>query len=811
MTAPYIERGLESQEEERAPEPNPEAQQPTARGPLLDLPEGEAAKEAKRLWDQHKWFHKCKAGESRQHGMWRNGTRFAKLVKEPDTDLVKIVVPSGLDALPPTPNKVEESIHNAISIIMSDPPRLEAEPAGDTAQDRDAAQFATRFLMSVSTESGLNLDRVAYGALDIGATYSSGFAEVCYSPTEGGYVPLTIKARPSAQTVETAEMGEMPDGSLDSAPFVTRYVMPDQSLSESPKGAQMTWQPGLTTSLLNSNEVRFLPRKCGGIADAHGVVIARFTPLGMLKAKYERVAQMSPEELHELAHWTVDDYKRLLPEGYRYEKPSSTTKGSGRDEVGPDDEQLICTLTVYYKSHPRYPKGCYAVFGAGKYRLHEAELWFEDEDGRQEKLDIPLAQMVWEIDEDGYDPYGSTPVRRLGPMDEMRATQYAAALEYLYRFSRPRPVLPMGSTVQPEDLADRDRPLFYNPQGKPEWETLPDFPQMGMQLIDRIDREMDNTIGIQGPALGQVAGSVRSAEQQKTLIEQSNVALTALRNNAQDFIERLGRLVLQQARAHLTVPTLMSYRGQDGAYQVQEFTRADLGSTRDVRVQRGSFTMLTPTAKNEVIGMEMQLGGITPQEAGRLRRDNISALIGAQDNPHVLRVRRQLQAWRKGPPPGLADAQPQMGPDGQPAIDPMTGQPVMIDPVQQAGQQVFALLPADEEQEVAMLRHLELREAVAEMEFYAFPPGWGQALIGAYLQARQAAGIQTIAEQQQAMAAQQQAQAQQQQQQEQGKREERQSERQEDRRFQLERDAIKSSEAQEREATRMAMRSQGVA
>lgn len=215
MTAPPIPTGLESQDEDREGETSDGANAPSARGPLLDLPDEEAHKLATKLWNQHKWFHKVKAGESRQNSLWRNGTRFTKLVKEADTDLVKIVVPSGLDALPPTPNKVEESIKNAIAILMADPPRPECEPSSDTAQARDAAQFATRYLMAIATESGLNTDAVMYGMLDIGATYASGFAEVGYDRTAGGYVPLSIQARPSAKTTATAELGEMPDGSLD--------------------------------------------------------------------------------------------------------------------------------------------------------------------------------------------------------------------------------------------------------------------------------------------------------------------------------------------------------------------------------------------------------------------------------------------------------------------------------------------------------------------------------------------------------------------------------------------------------------------
>lgn len=761
------------------------------RGPLLDLPEEQAAKEATRLWNQHDWFHQKKAGENKQCKLWRSGQRFVKLVAQRDRGVVRIITPASLDALPPVPNKVEEQVRNVIATIMADKPRLEAEPANDTPEARDAAQFATRFLLAMSGESGLNIDGAIYTTLDLSATFSSGFTEVCVDPHRGGYVPLQIQARPSATHQDNALNGAMPDGSLDTRPFVAKYVLPDGSLSDKATGAQMTWQPSLVLHTLTSNQVRFLPRMCEGIADAKGVVIGRFESFGALKDRYPRLADMTPEEWREIENWTVPDYRRLLPDDYEHRGREARERRQDSDDA-PDDDALICTLTVYYRSHPKYPKGCYAVFVGGKYRIHGDVLYFENEDGMPECMDLPVAQMRWEIDADGGDPYGTTSVRRLGPLDEMRASNFTSGQEFLYRFSRPRYGIPIGSPTTAEDLADVDKPIQFHPGTEPKFFPLPDYPQMGMEMIRLIDADMEGITGIAGPAMGQVAGSVRSADQQNTLIERSTIAITAIRDNAQDYVERLGRLILQQARRWYDTPQLMSYRGDDGAYQVQAFERADFGQTRHVRVQRGSFTMLTQMRKNELIAMEMQLGGVTPQEGARLRRDNVSAIIGAEDNRHVLRVRRQLQAWRAGPPEQLPQPQPQVGPDGMPVMDQRTGQPVMTDPVLMAGQQVFPLLPCDEEQAVALLRHDELVDAVAELEFYNFPPGWNQALIGAYTHARQMAGIMTVPEQQAA----QQAQQQQEQAREGAEREERQGENEKNRQFEMEREAMRQSARQ---------------
>lgn len=809
MTAPVAAPEIA---EEEPPKEAVDTPAKSARGPLLDMDEEKAAKEAERLWRLNPFFHKLHAGHCTQHQMWRNGDRFVRLMADHENGTVRIQVPGSLDDLPPVPNKVEEQVRNAVSTIMSDPPKPECEPSNDTPQAREAAQFATRFLTALSTESGLNMDNRMYEALDMAATYRSSFLEGEHDPQGGGYVPLTIRARPSATTTADAETGApQPDGSMDTRPFVTRYVGKGGVLSESPKDAQMTWQSGLKCNLLTSNQVRFLPRIASRLADAEGVVVARFRPLGEMKRLYPDVEAMDADTLHEIVRWKVSDHTRLLPMEFERQKSPDTDKGDAEE---PKDDVLVCELKVYYKSCFAYPKGCEAVFVGGKYRVKDDVLYFENDEGMPEVMDVPLSQLPWEVRAGGGNCYGETPVRRLGMLDEMRTTLFTSGMEYLHRFSRPRWLLPQGTTVQPETLADDTVPVYFNPVGEPHFLQLPAYPQMGSEYLDRTNADMESIIGIGGPAMGQVAGSVRSADQTNTLIERSTIAITQTRENGKDAYERIFRILLQLARRYFTETQLVTFRGEDGAYQVKEFSRADFGSTKQVRVQRGTWTMMTPIAKNDAINNEVQAGGLPPDEAARLRRENIAGIVGLEDNPHLLRVKRQLGVWRQGPSDEVKQAQalaPPPAPPPPPQVDPASGQPIPAPPppptpIQSAAQAIFPLLPVDEEQPVALIRHQELARGVAEIEFYNHPPEWTQALIGAYTQAKQAAGIQTIAEQQQAQQAQMQQQQQAAQQQEQGKMQEKMALKQADHQFQLSRDAQHDQAAQLREGDRNAAR-----
>ena len=792
-----------------------------------------------KLWNRNKKHHKRLAAKWKQNRLWRDGHRHIKVVEDIDRNEIRIDMPLGAASLPPVPNACNYKIRGAIALMLADPPRPDCEPWDDTPQARDSAAFATRLLTLNASEAGLNIDATFAQALDVAGTYASAFTLVGYDPKGGGLQPRTVKAHPDAKHEQEAEVG--PEGASPKAP-VSRYVMPDGSLSQNSKGAAREWVPKLVLTTLTGNNVRLLPRNATGIDDAEGVVVAMWSTIGQLKARYPRVASMSPEQWFELVRYRIDEWKRLLPEGVEYD---ADVKEDNPDQ-GPDDDQMVLTFHVYYRSTPEYPYGCYACFGGGKYRLHK-QAWYaqtpDGKDGEQDELlDIPVAQLRWWSDFQGGNPYGKAPPESLGPMDEMRASQYGAQLEYLFRFSRPRPYLPMGTTVQPDDLADLDKPIYVPPGGQPYFPPIPDFPQMGMMLVDRIDREMDNEMSVSDQSRGQSAGSVRSAEQQKTIIEQSLAGTAVFRAACEDYYERLNRLVLQNLRAWCKTAQLMRYQGDGGAFMEEEFTNLKLGNTQTVRVRRGTMSQMAPTAKDGLIIEKMQAGLIPPEEAVRLARENMSPYLGLTEDPIIERVKRHLWLWRQGPTEEQVQQaqviaqqqqaefaqqqamQASMPPAGmvgggvepggmEPPMTPMLPPP---DPLVAMAESVFAENAVDQEQMVAQKRHLELQRAAAEAEQGGHPEPWVQGLLNVYVRNRQAAGIQTIAEQQMAM--QQQAQQQQAQQagqqqaeaaSEAGERESQASDKQADRSAMTEVESIKQAGATEREQLKAAMQAQG--
>ena len=743
-----------------------------AQGPLLDLPDAEAAEYAVDLWKSQDPTIAPLAAQWEANKLRRKGRRDVHVIKDEEgSNGWRVYVPLLQVGTPSYPNRSDQTISEILSALLVDEPKPDALPAGDSDEDRDAAEYTTRVLESETGESGLNLREALYGAADLSATTASGFLWWYTDPFGGGHEPQQVRAHPQAQRVEEADTGPMGAPPVPSADYVLRYVMPDGSLSQSSAAAVRSWRPKIRREWLSAHNVRFLPYLVGGLADANGVLIARPTTWGQLVARYPDVEKLSDGEQTQIVSWSLGKDRLLYPDHVSRRRGEQARTKDGK--IRADTPVLV--LTAYYKACAEYPNGCYAVFVGGKYRIHATpwSLQWEDEAGKahEDMRDIPLAQVRWKPDHSCGNPYGVAVMDELGPLEELLATVDGGIQQLIYQALNPNVLLPLGSAIQPEAWGRRDgTPIPFNGQaGQPFVEPAPAIPQYVLDRAQALEGRMDRVSGSAPSLRGLTSPNVTSGEQEKTLIEQALVMVSNLRHTMEDCYERSCRIITQEMKAEYTVPQMLRYLSDDGSFKYEEWTGADLGSTRDVRVRRGTFTMMSPSAKAAYIDQLAQAQMLPLEKANRLKRGAVDALIGSQDDPHYLRIKRQLRAWKDGPSEEVkAQSQqfaqqlqmmppppPQMGPDGQPVQAPPPP-----DPMFQAAMAIFNPLPVDAEPEAARTRWLELSDTMAGTSFATYPEPWRQAYLQVYDMARQAAGVTTLAEQQQMQAQQQQAQQQ---------------------------------------------------
>lgn len=751
-----------------------------SRGFLLDEDEKKVAE-----WIEREVSRRSRAMDRRMvwakaNRAWRQGLRFVRVKERLDEAQIYVAPSSGKE--PPTPNKADQLVRRIVATLMVDPPAPDCVPASGDELDRDAAEFSTRALEH-------ELERMGYlakheDALDKSFTYASAFEYFCVDPY-GDRQPVEVLANNAALSIEPDPRVNPLTGMVE-GPFIKKFVREDGSLTESKGEAKQQWVPRIRMEVLSAPHVHFLPEYCEGIDDAEGVICCYPTTLGDLKGKFEKEDEpWSTDIVRELANYRPPKFEDLLPRFM--DRGSVTDTSRWRDGVPPDD-QVCFPFITYMERSATYPMGAY-LLTVGKSRVLHRDEWKvevtdQQERTRTEALPIPIAQVRNLDDHQDGDPYGTTVTKKLGQMDEMRALQIGAWLEFLDRFNHPREYLPLGSIIQPDDLNSRDgRPILYNAEaGKPEFEQIASFPAEAVTMLQFITAEMDAEANLTG-AQGQTSANITSGYQQRQVIEQALVGLSGIKRNADSAFTRGGRIILSLMR-FFTVAQRMGYVSEAGRYKEDEWTAADLGSTRDVKIRRGTSTMMAPSAKQALARDELEVGtkAQDPQAYQTYRRalaSNADVLTGAQDDPIRTRVRAQIHEWEQGPDDEVKEAEmpaPAPGPTdemGQPIVDPATGAPMPavdpatgapvpppVHPMVEAARRLFGVLPIDAEPLNARVRHEELSAAMAGARFQKHPPEWQTGLVEAYETARQAAGVQTLAEQ--AQAAQQAAQAQQQ-------------------------------------------------
>lgn len=739
-----------------------------AAGLLTELKGDELGRRLVKLWTDQNRLYKRRMQEWRVHRARRAGYTGVFLIKRPDTQEWIAWTPPGTSKQVPALNKAARQCRMVRAMMFVDPPEPEATPAKDTDEARDAAEFSTRVLVDLSGEANLDDESEAAEAFDLGSTYGSGYRRFYVEPN-GAEEPLSVLALPTVEQVVPGDpqspMRDPQTGEVSEAgPFVLKYVRQDFTLTDNPDDPLVQRQqlPVVDSEVLPATQVRLIPATARDVWEADGAIVAAYVPVGELKRRVPGKLPEDPKELRKLVTTFPELTDDLLPGG-KYTRQAL-------ESSEPSDSSLVFTVTVYLRKSPDYPQGFYGL-AAGDAEdgiLLAQDVWYDQKN--RDALDLPLTQYKQYFEEGN--PHGHGMMAVLGPGNEIRNAQLGGMLEHLDRFLNRKVFYPTNSNLQPRVMqAITGTYVPITPGGKPEMEQVPDFPSATLDMFKLMSDEMEHESGIEAPATGENPSSVQSGLHARTIIEQVNVGLSELRNNTIRASTRGWRIVLQLIRAHYDTPRRIRWVGEDGAYKEKLWSRVDLGSTRDVQLHKGTLSMLSPSAKTAVAEQMFAMrdpqtgeGLLDLPELRRIVVGGTGGLLGLQDDPHRQRIRRQIDAWAAGPPRGWTAPLPQKQP-GPP--DPATGQPTVqqVQPPDPVSTAIFAPTPADVEPLVAKTRHFELQRLIATQRYGRWPPAWRAAVDAEYQRMRQAAGIVTVAEQQQAaqqQQQQQQAQAQQQ-------------------------------------------------
>ena len=739
----------------------------------------------------------------------RMGDRWIGLIKNPDRNEWRIYTPPGGSKTPPTLGKAARLCRRLTSQMFQDQPTPEAMPATDADEDRSAAEFATRILTAMASEAGVNSTRSARVSYNKSHTYGSGFRYWWVDPFGGGQTPKRLMAHPDAPDPEqptliqaidptsvalgdtTAMMGSMQDdlgplapptspmvqsGGYASSPamqegdpsqMTMRMVTPKDPatgqarFTDNEDEAEWIFVPKLRCTVLTGKNLRMYPPTALDIADAESVQMLLWTTLGDLNRRYPEVMEaMDPSDLKKLVEWKPEgEYKYLIPDHLRIEDIDNSRAKKGNENY--PDSAIVCCFHTYQKVSPDFAQGAFIV-SAGPDQVLCRDPWVKQVDDTKLLLDLPVDQTKG-FDEGGDDQYGKGAMDFLGPGDELLASVDSAWITHFQRFSNRKVFVPITSALQNKVMqGGMGMYVPINPGGEPKAEPIPDFPRDTLTLRQKIVDNMDDESGLQLTAQGVDSPNVQSGFHAVQVIEQVLAGLSEPRQNCADAIERGYRIQLQLIRAFYTVPQQTKFLGSDQDYKYDYWLASDLGSTTDVRILRGTFSMMSPAMKSSIAVSMQQAGVITPYELRRFTIGGTGGMIGIEDDPHWMRVSRQIAAWRKGPPEGWAPPPPMMSagpapaPSGPPGMTPeapvpappagaappeppmsasMGGPPPVAAP---PAWTPFELLPIDSDPGIATMRVQELARAMAGTDYAKADPAWRSLLDTAYSQAVQA-------------------------------------------------------------------------
>jgi hypothetical protein len=721
---------------------------------LLTGDEKTAAATVQKQWDDQSKLPETQQREARwkANQLRRQGYTGVTVWRDSDTAKWRVTIPYGTARSIPAFNKARTLCRTFVGNVFADPPAPLVEPTdgGDAGHDVDAAEVATRALLDLQGPRRLNTVPKARQAVDRACTYGSGFIRYWLDPQGGGQRPKTLEASPLATHAahpftdpETGQPHRMPDtpdpltGEIVPGEIpdpVERYPHADgETLTDDATQAALEWRPALRSEVLTGRHVRFLPHTADSIREAHGVLIASFITWGQAKRMFPDLAQIKDEDKASLLSYKPPHADELLPKNRKGRK-SGTQDG---------DEALVFTLTVVYRECSEYPDGFYGI-ALGGTRMPVREKWVaetEDRDGtpKREALLLPVAQFrLWQNGED--DPYGDGLMDDLGPVNEVRAAMMGHLLHHLEKTANMPWALPLQSSLNPERLFDGS-PVIRVAQGQEPRPLSPAaFPMAEVQTVyAESGNEMDAAAHHAGTE-DLTGGNVTSGRQAYQAVAQTHAQLSEVQQNIELGYIDCCQIELQQARVnHLDGEA--RYTGDDGAYKMQAWQGADL--TGDVRLKPGTNTMVSPSMKQQMIDQWVLGGRLTPQQARKLSATGVGAMLGYEDEPYRVEIRRALNAWKdagktqgqqyQGPPP------PQMVP-GQPQMDPTTGAVVpgapqsvpTPDPVYDA---LFPAKPCHREPQCATIRLEELGALMASTVYEAQPPAWRSLVDRAYQEA----------------------------------------------------------------------------
>lgn len=345
---------------------------------------------------------------------------------------------------------------------------------------------------------------------------------------------------------------------------------------------------------------------------------------------------------------------------------ANTGRGSGAGKGQP--------LIVYRLQHDpiedgelAFPEGLYAVM-CGDILLDAGPLPITDRrTGRKRKSILIRTYRAMPGS-----PYGKPAADDLFPLqiqyNQLETLAFMSAMHH----AAPTVFLPTTVTLEDDLTGQPGATVRYrtmDPSAKPSLEQGSGVHPTVYELLDRIERKMDQLSGLNGVLQGsRPEGGKATAFEVQALQERGMAAFRSPLEESVDFERELDILLLDIARESMWVPRFQKILGDNGQWEVQQFLGSDLSGNVDIVIEPMSAWPKSPMLQDARLGRATELGvllpGQDPEVAAKvlamLNLDDLKPSLGTDKK----QVARELDRWRAATmpqeilPPNLAIINP---------------------------------------------------------------------------------------------------------------------------------------------------------
>ncbi len=280
-------------------------------------------------------------------------------------------------------------------------------------------------------------------------------------------------------------------------------------------------------------------------------------------------------------------------------------------------------------------------------------------------------------------------------------------IEAKNRMAKPQLAAEMGSIDPTKITSEPGQIVLYRPGFQaPVPIPLQSLPSYVLEEQERIKTDMDEISGQHEVSRGQAPPGVTAATAISYLQEQDESKLSYTFDSIEEATEKVAFMTLNYVKQYWDVDRQVKVTGADGSFDVMAFKGSDLRGNTDIRIEAGSALPTSKAAKQAFIMDLMKMGFIDPQkglevmeigginkiyeqvqtDVRQAQRENLRM---AQATEEIIAQDQQMQMEKFLQSP---EAQ-QMMQQGMIQQDPMSGEPMMLQPDPETGEMIPSPIP----------------------------------------------------------------------------------------------------------------------